>query len=389
LIVVTAALVAVLAAVGDPSRLASTPPSSTTTTPKPVQPPETGLIPIADEDIERVHLALFGGGDPERTDDDEVVLLTLDGTELGRGPLGDLYTNDPHLGVDFNEEGRGVILTMAGAIDDPLPGCGPVHGAGGLRATVCGPDHDTDEIWVAGSDGNLRLLSGPAGVVGHWAFALPSPDGRWVLAQWSAECEVPQAYLVNVRTGQRRPVVGGEATSTAMSWTPDNRAVIGLPVSACGVGFDQPGTYLVEPKTGRRSRLHAYWQGFRFTGDLRWVGNRLERVMVRAHRELDLEYCCNQPSHGGGDAEDGFVFEGHEVEVLAVPLDELHPSSEPRPGRLSFTCGQARYFLFDYGPEGSTDTPVPNRRFLERAAARLVPGLYCSPGPTEWTDGRS
>jgi hypothetical protein len=95
--------------------------------------------------------------------------------------------------------------------------------------------------------------------------------------------------------------------------------------------------------------------------------------------------CCNQPSHGGGDAEDGIVFEGHDVEVYAAPLDELPDQREQRPGELRFTCGEARYFLFDYGPSEETTPPPPDRDLLQRAADRLVPGLYCTRGPTEFS----
>jgi hypothetical protein len=256
-----------------------------------------------------------------------------------------------------------------------------------VLAAVCGPEPETDEVKIVGLDGSRRSLAGPVIELGHWRFAVPSPNGRWVLAQWSGECEVTQAYLVNVRSGQRRPVIGGGVASNAIGWAPDGRAIVGLPTAACGRTSGQTGTYLVDPATGRRRRIHAYSQGAHFTGYLSYRANRLERVMIRAHRELGLEYCCTQPSHGGGDAENGFVFEGHDVEVLAVPLDELRYSSEPRPGTLSFTCGSARYFLFDAGPSGSLDDPVPNRRFLERAARRLVPGLYCTPGPTEFAGG--
>lgn len=101
--------------------------------------------------------------------------------------------------------------------------------------------------------------------------------------------------------------------------------------------------------------------------------------------ELGLGSCCMQPSHGGGDAEDGFVFEGHTVAVYAVPFDELRYGGESGQDALWFDCGGVRYHLFDGGPAGEVgDPPVPDRALLERAARRLIPGLYCTASPMEF-----
>jgi hypothetical protein len=114
------------------ARSAAPEPTSTTTATAPGPTIETGLIQINLEDRDRVELALFGGGDPERSDDDDVVLVTLSGTELGRGPLSGWYTNAPEFGVDYNHRGSGEIsLSAALGTDDPVPGCASAHGAGG------------------------------------------------------------------------------------------------------------------------------------------------------------------------------------------------------------------------------------------------------------------
>jgi hypothetical protein len=213
---------------------------------------------------------------------------------------------------------------------------------------------------------------------------LPSPNGRWILAQWSGECEVTQAYLINARTGQRHAVALGGVASNAIGWASDGRAVVGLPVAPCGASSDYPGTYLVDPGTRASRRIHPYSQGARFTGDPR-IGNRLEGVIIRASDELGLETCCEEPSHGGGGAHAGFVIEGHDVGVRAIPSEELRywEGKEPQPGTLTFDCGSARYFLHDYGPSDALEDPAPDRQFLERAARRLISGLYCSAGPME------
>jgi hypothetical protein len=392
-LVIGAGLVVLMAAVvvgllgTDPdhpdARPAAPEPTSTTTT-APGPPLETGLIPISDDDRDQVDLALFGGGDPRRSDDDEAVLVTLSGTELARGPLSGWYTNAPEAGVDYNHRPGAISLTAAPGIDDPVPGCASVHGTGGILAAVCGPEPETDEIRVFTADRRQRLAIGPEGDFGHWRFALPSPNGKWVLAQWSGQCEVTRAYLINARTGRRHAVVPGGVASNAIGWAPDGRAIVGLPAAACGTSGDDPGTYLVDPGTRASRRIHPHSQGARFTGHQSGVGNRLEAVMVRAVEELALEICCNQPSHGGGDAEAGFVFEGHDVGVHAVPVEELPSTSEPRPGTVFFDCGSARYFLYDYGPPNALADPAPDRRFLERAAKKLIPGLYCAPGRMEF-----
>jgi hypothetical protein len=85
----------------------------------------------------------------------------------------------------------------------------------------------------------LAIRKPPGAKVGHWAKAFLSPDGKTFLAQWSAECEVPAAFLVPVRGGVPR-VVTGETDwtkapqSTADGWTADGRAVVEISRGDCG-----------------------------------------------------------------------------------------------------------------------------------------------------------
>jgi hypothetical protein len=88
-----------------------------------------------------------------------------------------------------------------------------------------------------------------AGKVGHWAWAAVSPDGKTLLAQWSAECEVPIAFFVDAKGG-RPTAVSGEGDwarspeSVALGWTRDGRALVFLPEGpACGTGSMVPGVY--------------------------------------------------------------------------------------------------------------------------------------------------
>jgi hypothetical protein len=350
---------------------------SATTPTSPVSHRSSGTIAIDDQALRRADLALFGEND--------FALVSFDGTELGRGSLDGWYTNDPDLGLDIEGTSGAWSVSEAPALDEPVPGCAAVHSAGGNRVAICGPEHEPGEIRLATGDGRFRLIAGAANPTGHWRYALPSPDGRWVLAQWSGECEVPVAYLFPAAGGPGQAVAGADRETSAIGWTPDGTAIVGFWEGACGAGTDQPGTYLVDPASGRRRRIHPYSRGAPLTPVRGYSANRLERIMQRAHRDLGLPECCGQPSHGGGDAEDGFTFEGHDIEVYAAPLDELPTRRDVRPGELRFDCGTARYHLTDLGPSGSTASHSPNMALLTRAAARLVPGLYCTAGPVKIT----
>jgi hypothetical protein len=85
---------------------------------------------------------------------------------------------------------------------------------------------------------------------GHWDWAAVSPNGEWLLAQWTAECEVPIAFLVPARGGTAVPVSRdryGPATSKALGWTRDGSAIVELPGLSCGSTSQRPGTYVLRP----------------------------------------------------------------------------------------------------------------------------------------------
>jgi hypothetical protein len=85
---------------------------------------------------------------------------------------------------------------------------------------------------------------------GHWDWAAVSPNGDWLLAQWTAECEVPIAFLVPARGGDAVPITRdryGPATSKALGWTRDGRAIVELPGLACGSTTPRAGTYVLRP----------------------------------------------------------------------------------------------------------------------------------------------
>jgi hypothetical protein len=109
---------------------------------------------------------------------------------------------------------------------------------------------------VVPPDPPVRLPPPPGGIVegapaGSWRWAIPSPDGSTMLAQWSGECEVPVAFFVDPATGRMREVTGGRGLrdapeSTGFGWSADGRAVVALWNAVCGRGFDQPGVYLFD-----------------------------------------------------------------------------------------------------------------------------------------------
>jgi len=80
--------------------------------------------------------------------------------------------------------------------------------------------------------------------VGHWVWAERSPSGNAVLAQWSAECEVPVAYLI---ANGRLRAYGAE--TVALGWLPSGEAVVHFRPLGC-VGSGRRGIYAV-PRSGR------------------------------------------------------------------------------------------------------------------------------------------
>ena len=85
----------------------------------------------------------------------------------------------------------------------------------------------------------------PTGGIGHWRRAVASPDGATLLAQYSAECEVPLAYFVDVATREVTPVSPAAQESVAVAWNDDGRAGVFFPGGGCGTGNERPGLYLV------------------------------------------------------------------------------------------------------------------------------------------------
>jgi hypothetical protein len=117
-----------------------------------------------------------------------------------------------------------------------------------------------------------RKIIGPTGVlarapgkVGHWVWAERSPSGKAILAQWSAECEVPIAYLLE--EGELH-AFGRE--SVALGWLRrTGEAVIHFPNGPCA-GDSRPvrGIY----SAVSTFKMHLILRTRRFAQYLMWGG---------------------------------------------------------------------------------------------------------------------
>jgi hypothetical protein len=102
--------------------------------------------------------------------------------------------------------------------------------------------------------GNKRsVIARPRSRAGHWVAVWPSPDGRTLLAQWSAECETPVAYLVTRKTGHVRVLGAASDESVALGWSGPRTALVHFPRGVCGGTYrGGPGVYAV---TGTQLKL--------------------------------------------------------------------------------------------------------------------------------------
>jgi len=239
-----------------------------------------GVVALAQRDDGRAHVVSPG---PDRTTSTTTpitstpITSTLDWATLpaegialqpGTGPVriydlsgGLLGTiSGPRGGVDLRPEAAlsrdsGLEVAPHKRVDVPA-GCARARAARTLRVALCGQGTSgPSRIEVIESTGRSRtLVDGyptSTTAAGYWEWAIPSPDGTMVLAQWSGECEAPEAFLVATATGTTRPVVGdggpGGALTEGLGWAPDGRAIVHVLSGGCGPDVPEPGTYLVNP----------------------------------------------------------------------------------------------------------------------------------------------
>jgi hypothetical protein len=108
----------------------------------------------------------------------------------------------------------------------------------------------------------LTVRSYPPGLPGgDWEYGTVSPNGQQLLAQWSGECEVPQAYLVDISSGAIHPVDGDISAdapeSQGLGWSAAGLPVVDFPTAACGSGVSKAGVYLTSTSGQLGHRLLA------------------------------------------------------------------------------------------------------------------------------------
>jgi hypothetical protein len=101
-----------------------------------------------------------------------------------------------------------------------------------------------------------RVIARAPGRVGHWVWAQRAPRGGAILAQWSAECAVPVAYLV--RNGKLR-AFGRE--SVALGWLSTGEAVVQFPNGPCAGGWS-PVAGIYAAVSNGKMRLLLRTKGF-------------------------------------------------------------------------------------------------------------------------------
>jgi hypothetical protein len=209
----------------------------------------------------------------------DIELLDASGQEIAtlpRAAIENVVLNAPQHVLVLTDSGIHLEPASFAAAADLPSGCTPAERSEELAVAVCGPGSGInvlgDRIVVDNGTGWRQVIGrppAPPGVTtvgGHWAWASASPDGRWVAAQWSGECEVPIGFIVSTADGSLRTITGeagagwGDApNSGVIGWAADGSAM-GLFGGESGCGRSSPaqrGVYLVSPDTGARRLLVA------------------------------------------------------------------------------------------------------------------------------------
>ncbi len=343
-------------------------------------------------------------------EDGELVLHDFEGKELARttgSVVPQLQSSNDRM-LAAVRPGETVDAVPADRSEIPI-GCESASTSGGVRIALCeGEPQEPQRIERVSPTGARQVLSeAPDGSngLGHWRSASPSPDGRWILATWSGECESLTAFLVSVAGDGPAITIDGQSglqgatESAGIGWAPDGSAVVQLGTGVCGAAADEPGVHLLDPGT-LESRLVVsqpepgpsvhLWQA-------RIGGNDGEWLFASVLRQLGLEGCCGEPSHGGSGVTSGARWQDLDIPVSAtppgttdtVPFNDLVLSSEPieldgAPAIagdadlgpfVAYTCGDR---IWTFGGAGAGDrAPTEAVRSL---AATVLPHLGCTVG---------
>ena len=143
----------------------------------------------------------------------------------------------------------------------PVHGCRLTDARLQLALLVCGHTVKTALFGAGGAKPKLRVVAKPPGRVGHWVWAVFAPQGSAFLAQWSAECEVPVAFLAVHNT--LRPY-GGRTCATRRHPSRSAGCPVGRrssrsrPAAVAGAPSASPGS---TPFRARADRACSYGRG--------------------------------------------------------------------------------------------------------------------------------
>jgi hypothetical protein len=133
---------------------------------------------------------------------------------------------------------------------------GPVASKGRILLCVGPPSR----VLIQAADGRTRPLfpaARPERFDRHWQAALLSPDGRTLLLEASVPCDTSLAFLVGLDGRRPRLALGDggcdDGSTVAVGWTRSGLAVVAADNCTC----IRDGTYLVQPRTGRRRFLYG------------------------------------------------------------------------------------------------------------------------------------
>jgi hypothetical protein len=129
-----------------------------------------------------------------------------------------------------------------------LPACTPIEAGRNDRYLLCWrPSSPSDRGGFSfRGRGRIPIAYPYEGPAGQWSGGFLSPDGETLLAQWTAECEVPFAFFVPARGGTPRLVTGERSIedappSIAHGWTVGGEAIIEV-IPGCSEGTPQAQT---------------------------------------------------------------------------------------------------------------------------------------------------
>ena len=134
----------------------------------------------------------------------------------------------------------------------------------GLRATPFRRGCRTTDVDLVVCARAIKGVTGAPSKVGHWVWAERSPRGDAILAQWSGECEIPVAYLIEQG---KLHAFGRE--SVALGWLAGGDAVVYFPNGPCaGSSQRVRGIYMAQTT----NKLQLLLRAKRFAQYLMWGG---------------------------------------------------------------------------------------------------------------------